>query len=102
MVVPSGLVVYLVVLALGVVAGLLLRFFVALIALLAVGVGLLWLLGYLPAAVIERAGSALRQGFAGLALGPEVLFSLVGAVFVAGLLIGVLLTTPLPGSSRPA
>lgn len=102
MVVPSWLLVYLVVLALGVVAGLLLRFFVALVAVIAVGVGLLWLLGYLPASVIERAGATLRQGLAGLTLGPEVLFSVVGGVFVAGLLIGVLLTTPLPGWSRPA
>lgn len=102
MVIPSWGVEYLVVLGLGVIVGLLLRFIAAVVAACVAGVGPLWLLGDLPSPTIWQAVSELRHRLAGLPLAPQALASVIAGILVAGLLLGVLLTTPLPGRGHPA
>lgn len=88
---PAGALEYLVVLALGVIAGLLVRYVIAVVAVLAAGFATLWLLGYADSSLVAR--SAVRDVLQALPLGAQTWFTLVGATFVLGLLLGVLLTT---------
>jgi len=91
--VPAGAIEYVVVLALGVVTGLLVRYLVAVGAVVGAGFATLWLLGYADSSVLTRAFAAARDLLASLPWGSQTLFTLVGATFVLGLLLGVLLTT---------
>ncbi len=98
----ASLLEYAVVLILGLIAGLLLRFFVALVFLLAGAVALTWLLGYVSAVQIWRGVSALERTLGGLGVAGVLLFSVVGIVFVVGMCGGVLLTSRLRAFDRPA
>ncbi len=97
----ASLLEYAVVLILGLIAGLLLRFFVALVFLLAGAVALTWLLGYVSAAQIWRGVSALERTLGGLGVAGVLLFTVVGIVFVVGMCSGVLLTSRLRAFDRP-
>lgn len=95
MTVHPSFVEYAVVLLLGLTAGLLARFLIALACAIVAAVGLVWLLGYLSASQVGRGVAALGSFLSGLGLRSQLLFTVTGAVFVAGLCSGVLLTSRL-------
>ncbi len=95
--VPPGLVEYAVVLLLGVSLGLLLRFAVALVVVLAAVVGIVALLGYLDVRLFGQVLAWLAQRTVLLDTLEGFLFTVVGLVFVVGVVAGLLLTTPLRG-----
>ena len=82
---------YGVVLALGTIAGLLLRYLIAVVAVLLAGLATLGALGYADSSLAARASSEAVRWLGSLPWG--TLFTLIGATFVLGLLLGVLLTT---------
>lgn len=95
--VPPGLVEYAVVLLLGVSLGLLLRFAVALVVVLAAVVGIVALLGYLDVRLFGQVLAWLARRTVLLDTLEGFLFTVVGLVFVVGVVAGLLLTTPLRG-----
>lgn len=95
--VPPGLVEYAVVLLLGVSLGLLLRFAVALVVVLGAVVGIVALLGYLDVRLFGQVLAWLAQRTVLLDTLEGFLFTVVGLVFVVGVVAGLLLTTPLRG-----
>lgn len=82
-----------VVLFAGVMAGLLVRFLLALVLLIGGAVGVLLLLGYVSTSQVGRGLADLEKILAALGFGPSLLFTLVGTLFLAGMCGGVLLTT---------
>lgn len=91
-----------VVLLLGVIAGLLLRFVLAMLAVLASVVGLAWLLGFVSAGELAVALRSLGNFLAVEGISSALLATVVGATFVLGSLGGVLLTSRLRAFDRIA
>lgn len=99
---PEWALVYAVVLFLGLIAGLLLRFFLGLACVLLGAVGLGWLLGYVNTSQVVRGVAALGRILAGVGVSSALLFSVVGVVFLLGMCVGVLLTSRLRALDRIA
>ena len=91
--VPPWVIEYTVVLLLGLIAGLLLRFLLVMVAVVATAVIFVWLLGYIDTASLDQLPSLTGRLLFGLPIGPQVLFTLGAVVFLVGMLIGLLLTT---------
>ena len=102
MVVPSWFIEYAVVLLVGVIVGLLLRFVVTVLLVGAGAVGVLVVLGYLNFPLIAaaaRSAAHLTERRGGTAAA-TVLFTVVGLVFLGGVVAGLVLTTPLRAFDR--
>ncbi len=89
-------------LLLGLIVGLLLRFFVGLACVLAGAVFAAWLLGYLATPQITEAYAGLVRLLAASGLTSELVFTLAGLVFLIGVCGGVLLTSRLRAFDRVA
>jgi hypothetical protein len=100
-VVPSWFVQYAVVLLIGMIVGLMLRFVVAIVLVGVAAVGTIVLLGYVGAPVLSQASGLVVRAAERLGGVAGVLFTVVGLVFVAGVLGGLLLTSPLRAFGRP-
>lgn len=92
---PTWAIVFAVVLLLGLIAGLLLRFFVTMACLIAGGVGLAYLLGYVSMSQISEGFTELQRILSAAGVSSTLLFTGTGLVFVAGMCGGVLLTSRL-------
>ena len=98
----EGLVVYAALLFAGLIVGLLLRFLLTLIVVVtAVTIIGVWLLGWLDPAALSQWPTWVNQYLGGRFVGGEMFFTLGGLVFLAGVLIGVLLTSRLRALERP-
>ena len=93
--VPAWVDVYTVVVLLGLIAGLLVRYVLAILIVAGVVVLGVWLLGVFDAAALAQLPTISGRIVAGLAIGPQVLFSTGAVVFLAGMFVGLLLTTRL-------
>ena len=98
--VPAWVFYYTVVLVLGLIAGLLLRFLITLIVLVVAAIGVIWLLGYIDTSLLANLPTLTGRYLAGLPIGPQVLFTAAGAIFLVGAFIGLLLTTRLSAFDR--
>jgi hypothetical protein len=99
-VVPAWVLYYTVILVLGLIAGLQLRFLIALIVLVVAVIGVIWLLGYIDTSLLVNLPTLTGKYLAGLPIGPQVLVTVAGAVFLVGVLISLLLTTRLRAFDR--
>jgi hypothetical protein len=93
MAVPAWVIVYTVTILIGLIAGLLLRFILAIVIASAVIVFGVWLLGAFDSAVLAQLPTLSGRVVGGLSIGPEILFSVGAVVFLVGLFLGLLLTT---------
>ena len=97
----SWIVVYAVVLLLGLIAGVLARYLLALavvvITLVVLGVAVLSAIDPGAPAVFE---SLLGHAVRGLPISPAAFFTVGGLVFLVGVVAGILLTSPLRGLER--
>lgn len=100
MAVPAWVIEYTVILFIGLIAGLLLRFMLTILALVAAAVLFVWLLGYVDTSVLSGLPTITGRLINGLPIGPQVLFTLGALVFIVGMFLGLLLTTRLPGLAR--
>ena len=91
-----------VVLLLGLIVGLLLRFVLAVVAAFAGSVGLAWLLGYVRTADLARGVVTLGRVAAVAGFSTALLVTTVGAIFLLGTFGGVLLTSRLRAFDRTA
>lgn len=100
--IPAWLIAYSILLVLGVIVGLLLRFLLVLIVVAAALVLLaVWLLAFFDPGALGQLRSLVSGLFSGIALSPELLFTTGTLVFLGGVLGGVLLTTRLRGIEQP-
>lgn len=105
MAVPAWVIAYTVALILGLIVGLLLRFLLAVVIVAAIVVVLgVWLLGLVDLSALSQLPTLTGRLLGGLPIGPQMLFTLGGLVFIVGVLVGVLLTTRLRilDRARPA
>lgn len=101
MAVPTWVIAYTVLLLLGLVVGLIFRFVVTLVVVVAVVVVLaIWLLGVLSSAALSGLPTWAGDFVGGWAIGVQLLFTVGGLLFVAGVALGLLLTTRLRGVDR--
>jgi hypothetical protein len=91
--VPPWVIEYTVVLLLGLIAGLLLRFILVVAAVVVTAVIFVWLLGFIDTSALSQLPSLTGRLLYGLPIGPQVLFTLGALVFLVGMFIGLLLTT---------
>ncbi len=96
--IPDWSIVYLVALVLGLVVGLMLRFLLTLlvVATIVFVVGI-WVFGLLDPATLARLPTIVEQYLGGVSVGPQILLTVGGLVFLGGVLGGVLLTSRLRG-----
>jgi hypothetical protein len=102
--VPTWVEIYTVVVILGLIVGLLLRQIVTTILVLAAVLVGVWLLGLVSASALAGLPTLTGRFLGGLPIGPQVLFTVGGVVFLVGVLVGLLLTSRLNllDRSRPA
>jgi len=98
--VPAWVLYYTVVLVLGLIAGLELRYLIALLVLVVTVIGVIWLLGYVDTSLLANLPTLTGRYLAGLPIGPQVLVTVAGAVFLVGVLVSLLLTTRLKAFDR--
>jgi hypothetical protein len=102
--VPTWVEIYTVVVILGLIVGLLLRQIVTTILVLAAVLVGVWLIGLVAASALAGLPTLTGRILGGLPIGPQVLFTVGGLVFLVGVLGGLLLTSRLSilDRSRPA
>lgn len=99
--VPAWVTVYTVIILLGLIAGLLLRFLLTVVVVTVTVVVLgVWLLGLLDASALSQLPTLTGRVLDGLPIGPQVLFTVGAAVFLFGAFIGLLLTTRIRALDR--
>jgi hypothetical protein len=99
--VPAWVTVYTVVILLGLIAGLLLRYILTVVIVTTIVVVLgIWLLGLLDASALSQLPTLTGRLMAGLPIGPQVLFTVGAAVFLTGAFVGLLLTTRIRAFDR--
>ena len=100
--VPPWVIAYTVLLLLGLTVGLLFRFVVTLVVVIAAVVILgVWMLGLIAYSSLAAVPAAASQFLGAFPIGPQALFTVGSVVFLIGLTIGLLLTTRLRGLDRP-
>lgn len=100
--VPPWVIAYSLALIFGLIVGLLLRFIIALIAIVAVVFVLaIWVIGLSSPAALSQLTSWSERFLGGLPIGPQMLFTLAAVVFMAGVFVGLLLTSRLRALDRP-
>ena len=100
MAVPSWVIEYTVVLLLGLIAGLLIRYIILIVTILVAAVLFVWLLGFVDTALLSKLPTLTGRFLGGLPIGPQVLFTQGALIFFMGLFIGLLLTTRLRALDR--
>ncbi|MGA8302706.1 MAG: hypothetical protein WA691_05895 [Thermoplasmata archaeon] len=103
MAVPAWVIAYSVLLILGLIVGLLLRFLiltVVIVVSILVVVGV-WMLGLVDLSALSNLPTITGWLLDGLPVGPQMLFTIGGIIFIGGALGGVLLTTRLRGLDGP-
>lgn len=100
MAVPAWVIEYTVVLLLGLIVGLLIRYIILIVTFLIAAVLFVWLLGYVDTSLLSKLPTLTGRFLDGLPIGPQVLFTLGAMVFFIGLFIGLLLTTRLRALDR--
>ncbi len=102
MVLPDWFVVYSLAFIGGLILGLLLRFLLTLLVVTTVAVVVgVWIVGLFEPAMLTQVPSLILHFLDGLAIGPQMFLTVGALVFLAGVLGGVLLTSPLRGLERP-